>query len=109
MACGSLLELKLLNSQMGNQGIIVGADLRFYTRTLAYGVGFGPNGSFNMEKFNKFLGFWEDVMFSGTLEQTVNTLNNFGPFLSGSDITTYWADVVIPPEAPNVLPLFDPV
>lgn len=109
MACGSLLELELLNTEMGGQGIFVGNELRFYTRVLLYAVTFGPYGSFNVERFNRYLGYWEDVEFGGTLKNTVDILNLFGPYLSSSDVDTIWADVKIPPETPNSGVLLDPV
>lgn len=109
---GGFLELELLNTQMGMVGIFVGVcDLRFYTRTIVYGLKFGPSGAFNMEKFNRFVGQWESVMFSGTLTQTTGALNSFGPFLSLDEVVTYWGGLGLPPEPPisDFGPIFDPV
>jgi len=106
---GGILELFNLNEQMGMIGIFLGGcDLRFYTRTLVYGVKFGPSGAFNIEKFNRFLGYWESVMFSGTMPQTTNTLNQFGPFLTYDEIITYWGGLTLPPESPDVGFSFNP-
>jgi hypothetical protein len=98
---GGILELINLNEQMGMTGVLIGGcDLRFYTRVLVYGVKFGPSGAFNIEKFNRFVGEWESVMFSGTMPQTTNTLNLFGPFLTQEEIITYWGGFKLPPEPP---------
>lgn len=110
MACG-ILELFNLNEQMGMVGILVENDLRFYTRTIVYGVGFGPSGSFNIEKYNRFVGDWQSVMFSGTMEQTTSALNSFGPFISLDEVHVYWGGTAIPPEPPitNFGQVFYPV
>ena len=97
-----LLELTLLNQRMNGAGILVNCDLRFYTHVLVHSVGFGPSGSYNMEKFNRFLGYWESVMFSGTITQVENTLNQFGPFLTPAEIDQIWGGLKIPPENPEV-------
>jgi hypothetical protein len=97
---GGVLELNNLNVLMGMVGIFIGCELNFYTRVLIYSVKFGPSGAFNIEKFNKFVGYWEPVMFSGTMPQTTTTLNDFGPFLNHSEILMYWSGVKIPPEPP---------
>jgi hypothetical protein len=97
---GGVLELNNLNVLMGMVGIFIGCELNFYTRVLIYSVKFGPSGAFNIEKFNKFVGYWEPVMFSGTMPQTTTTLNDFGPFLNHSEILAYWSGVKIPPEPP---------
>jgi hypothetical protein len=110
MACG-ILELFLLNEQMGMVGILVDSELRFYTRTIVYSVGFGPSGAYGMEKFNRFVNDWQSVMFSGTLEQTTNTLNQFGPFIGLDEVMEYWGGLTIPPPPPitNFGPIFYPV
>jgi hypothetical protein len=98
---GGILELINLNVLMGSVGIFISScELRFYTRTIVYGVKFGPSGSFNIEKFNRFVGDWEAVMFSGTMEQTTNTLNSFSPFIGIDEIMVYWGSLAIPPEPP---------
>lgn len=100
---GPTLELNNLNTLMGMMGVFVGGcDLRFYTRVLVYGVKFGPSGAFNIEKFNRFIGKWESVMFSGTMPQTTNTLNQFGPFLTNNEIIAYWGGLTLPPEPPII-------
>jgi len=98
---GPALELNNLNILMGMKGIFLGGcDLFFYTRVLVYSVRFGPSGAFNIEKFNRFIGFWEAVMFSGTMQQTTDTLNSFGPFLDTDEILASWGGFKIPPEPP---------
>ncbi len=106
---GGFLELINLNTLMGMVGFLIGCELRFYTRTIVYAVKFGPSGAFSIEKFNRFVGEWESVMFSGTMPQTTNTLNSFGPFITGDEIVTYWGGIKIPPEPPEVGFIFDPV
>lgn len=109
MVCPSGLELHNLNVKMGMKGIPVGSELRFYSYNLLYAVTFGDPGAFGIEKFNKFLGYWESVQFSGTFQETANTLNKFQPFLDVAQINQYWAGVPIPPENPNGGVLLDPV
>ncbi len=109
MANNGLLELYNLNTAMNNTGVLAGCDLRFYTRTLVYGVTFGPTGAYAMERFNRFLGYWEDIQFSGTYHQTINTLNQFGPFLTAVEINQLWGGLNIPPEDPNPGFIFNPV
>lgn len=109
---GGILELNNLNILMGTTGFFVGGcDLRFYTRTIVYGVKFGPSGAFNIEKFNRFVGDWEAVMFSGTMEQTTDTLNSFSPFIGIDDIMYYWGGFTLPPPPPitDSLDIFNPV
>lgn len=98
---GGILELYNLNVLMGTTGFFVGhCDLRFYTRTIVYGVKFGPSGAFNIEKFNRFIGEWESVMFSGTMDQTTSALNSFSPFIGIDDINYFWGGFALPPEPP---------
>lgn len=104
-----LLELSLLNQQMNNAGIFVGCELRFYTGVLVYAVKFGPSGAYNMERFNRFLGYWESIMFSGTITQAANTLNQLAPFLTPAQIDQVWGGLRIPPEPPNEGFIFDPI
>jgi len=107
-----ILELIVLNQQMNNAGIFVGGcDLRFYSYNIVYAVKFGPSGAFNIEQFNKFVGSWQLVMFSGTLLQTTNTLNSFGPFLTFDQVIAYWGGFKVPPEPPavNFEEIFQPV
>lgn len=109
---GGILELNNLNVLMGMVGVFVGGcELNFYTRVLVYSVKFGPNGSFNIEKYNKFVGYWESVMFSGTMPQTTQTLNSFGPFLNHDEILAYWGSLKIPTEPPisDFGPVYIPV
>ncbi len=109
---GPALELNNLNVLMGMMGVFLGGcDLLFYTRVLVYSVKFGPSGSFNIEKYNRFVGVWEPVMFSGTMEQTTNSLNSFGPFLTVDEIVAYWGGFKLPPEPPitDSLEIFMPV
>ena len=105
---GGILELNLLNTQMGMVGISTGCEVRYYTRTIVYGVKFGPSGAFSIEKINRFIGSWEDVMFSGTLNQTTSALNSFGPFISLDEIMVYWGGLSLPPEPPNTNFVFNP-
>lgn len=99
---GPALELNNLNIQMGMMGIYLGGcQLYFYSRVIVYAVTFGPSGSFSIEKFNRFVGVWEAVMFSGTMEQTTNSLNSFGPFLTVDEVMAYWGGFKLPPE-PNI-------
>ncbi len=109
MVCPSGLELYNLNVQMGMKGILVGGELRFYTRALLYGVTFGPYGSYGIERFNKSLGYWENVQFSGTFKETDTSLNMFGPFLDVDQINEFWAGIHIPPENVNGGILLNPV
>jgi hypothetical protein len=106
---GGCLELGTLNRAMNYQGLQVGNELRFYTMVLLYAVTFGPNGAYMMERYNKFLGYWEDVQFSGTYKETITTLGLLGPFLPKNEITQFWDNVVIPPEPPELGPIFYPV
>jgi hypothetical protein len=62
-----------------------------------------------VERFNRYLGYWEDVEFGGTLNDTVHILNLFGPYLTELEVVDIWADVHIPPETPNSGSLSDPV
>lgn len=104
-----ILELINLNEQMGMVGVFIGGcDLRFYTRVLVYGVKFGPSGPFMIEKFNRFVGEWESVMFGGTMPQTTSALNSFGPFLTQDEILTYWGGFTLPPEVPSANFIFNP-
>ena len=109
---GGMLELANLNTLMGMMGIFIGGcDLRFYTHAIVYGVKFGPSGAFNIERFNRFVGEWESVMFSGTMPQTTAALNSFGPFLTVDEIVAFWGGFAIPPEPPisDFGPIFLPV
>ena len=96
-----LLELSLLNTQMSDQGILSGCGLNFYTYSYAYNVTFGPFGSFQIERYNKFLEFWELVLFSGTLDETTQSLNMYGPFLILPYINAIWGSIVLPPVNPS--------
>ena len=107
MSCGTL-ELELLNTYMGMTGILFPGQLRFYTRVSIYGVTFGPSGAYMIERFNRFLGNWEDVMFSGTLGESTNALNQFGPFLTLSEANEIWGGINIPPENVNAGFIFNP-
>jgi hypothetical protein len=109
MANNGLLELNSLNSAMNLQGVFVGCTLRFYTQVLVYAVGFGAGGAFNIERYNRFLGYWEQLQFSGTIRQTINTLNMVGPFITAAQIDQLWGGLGLPPEPPIEGPFFDPV
>lgn len=106
---GGQLELHNLNILMGSIGISKGCELIFYTHVMAYAVTFGPSGSFQIERYNRFLGFWEMVMFSGTMPQTTSALNSYGPFLTPAQAAVVWANTFLPPEPPFSGFLPDPV
>lgn len=97
-----LLELQLLNVQMGMMGISDGGcGLFFYTYVIVYNVNFGPSGAYNIQSFDKFQGVWNPVMFSGVLYQTTGALNSYGPFLTVDQIPIFWNNVKLPPINQN--------
>lgn len=107
---GGILELQLLNVQMGMVGVFDGGcGLFFYTHVLAYNVSFGPSGAYQIQVFDKFLGVWNLVMFSGVLYQTTAALNSYGPFLPVDQIPLFWNNVKLPPTNPNGGFLLNPV
>lgn len=99
---GGILELQLLNVEMGMLGVFDGGcGLFFYTHVLAYNVTFGPSGAYQIQMFDKFLGVWTLIMFSGVLDQTTAALNSYGPFLPLDQIPMFWNNVKLPPVSPN--------
>lgn len=107
---GGAFELQTLNIQMGMVGVSDGGcGLFFYTRVLAYNVTFGPSGAYQMQVFDKFLGVWNLIMFSGVLYQTTAALNSYGPFLPIDEIPIFWNNVKLPPTNANGGILLNPV
>ena len=98
ISAGGVLELQLLNVQMGMMGVTDGCGLNFYTYSIVYNVVFGPSHAYQIQQFNKHLGEWEVNMFSGVLYQTTGALNSYGPFLPLDQIPVFWNNVVLSPN-----------
>ena len=90
MSCDPVLTL--FNTQMENQGILqTNCDLLFFTHVLCYKIKmccFSGLNLFVYDRLKPDFG-WTFVAY-GTMMQLVDTLNQNGPFLSGSDISTFW-------------------
>lgn len=92
-------ELALLNKNMNYQGIpYCEKCLIFYTGALAHRVDFADNllsAKFLIARLNRFHTEyrWEVILGNGTMEDAVNTLNTFGPFLSRDQAEEFWKDV----------------